>query len=363
MHSFELVLIPFDDSPIDRQVAWSAMEENPHVHPERGVPGKLTYYNRATTVHFSITLGDELHSEVDEEDPFGDGLPDGIPDHVDVLSESSTGSRTSRLDEEDSPMTDEDDEQEDDEQEDDEQDQHIDLPPVSVHIPLFRPTFFLAEALGFLETLRSATDLRLAMPASDTGEDTGDHTREGEAEGVDVSASPDLVVRRWQEMHRQAFDDVPDKEQLQIWSIERCASFYDYNRGLEGIQKELATEGLEVLPIQPARHEGSIKTLCVWRCDRPAVIPQTDLVLVRRPRPRGLFRRAKLEEFLVPGETVWKILERFSQSRHEPAPMLIVRSTEEAPGQLQAELEALQGEPTENARRTELVGVVDFELG
>ncbi len=299
-------------------------------------------------MHFGITLGDELHAEVDEEDPLGDGIPDGIPRGVDVLSETSTGSRTSRLDEE-----------EDDEEEDDEEDQHIELPPVSVHIPLFRPTFFVVEALGFLETLRSATDLRLAMPAPDTGEDT----REGEEEGVAVSTSPDLVVRRWQEMHRQAFADVRDKEQLQIWSIERCASFYDYNRGLEDIQKELAIEGLEVLPIQPARHEGSIKTLCVWRFDRPTVIPQTDLVLVRRPRPRGLFRRAKLEEFLVPGEIVWKILERFSQSRYEPAPMLIVRSTDEAPGQVQADLEALEGEPTKNATRTELVGVVDFDLG
>lgn len=354
MMSFELALVPREDAPIDRQVARSAIEENSHVHPERGVPGKLTYYNRATTVHFNITL-DELDDSAEGE----------FPDHVDVLSESSTGSRTSRLDEEDFPAEEDDDDGYDYEEEDEDEDDeapHIELPPVSVHIPLFRPTFFLAEALEFLEALGKATNLQLAMPAMDAGEDSGNGAPQDDEERSVVSTSPDQVVRRWQEMHRQVFADVPDKDKLQVWSFERCESFYDYNRGLADLQEELATDGIEVPPIQPARHDGSIKTLCVWRCDRPAVIPRTDLVLVRRPRPRGLFRRDKLDEFLVSGETIWKILERFAQSRHEPAPMLIVRSTEEAPGQLQVDLQELEGEPTGNAKRTELTGVVDFEL-
>lgn len=350
--SFELVLVPAGDSTIDRGLLWRDLDESPHIRPERGVPGKLSYYHPATTVHFSLALGDEFHSEAEEKDL----LARGVPDHVDVLSDSSLRSPTSRRDEEE-PDSDEYDESDESEEEDEEDDRHIDLPPVSIHIPLFRPTFFLLEALGFLEGIRERSNLRLAIPSEGTNE-----AADGIEHAVSVSPSREEVLGRWQTMHRQIFPEVPDKERLQVWSRERCAAFYDYNRGLEDIAREFARDGFEVVPIQPARHEDVTKTLCVWRTDRPAVLPRTDLVLVRRPRARGLFRRGKIEEFLVPGDNVWRILERFSESRYEPAPMLIVRSAEEAPGQLRADIEALQGESTESARRTELAGVVDFEL-
>ena len=358
--SFELLLVPRGDYPIDRQALWHGVAIHPHVQAERGVPGKFTYYNRSTTVHFSISMGEDVDPDAEADGGFAGALPA----HVDVLSDASTGSRTSRRDEED--LTEEEEEEENEDEDDDEQDEedeedepHIELPPVSVHIPLFRPSFFLTEALEFLRRLKSATDLRLAMPAAATGDDT----REDVEEEDPTSATSDQVVRRWREAHRDVFSDVADKEYVEVWPAERCAAFYDYNRRLAEIAEDLALDGIDVAPIQPARHEGRIKTLCVWSCDRPAVLPRTDLVLVRRPRPGGLFRRAGVDEFLVPGETIWKLLEGFSQSRYDPAPMLIVRSAEEAPGQLRAELEALAGEPTANARRTELAGVVDFELG
>lgn len=353
--SFDLVLVPAGNSPIDLESAWRQLEESPHVRPERGVPGKYTYYHPATTVHFSLVLS----AESAREDDGSDAVSPGVPDHVDFLSDSSVRSLTSRRDEEDLEAEDDFGDIEDDDIEDaDEDEDHVDLPPVSVHVPLFRPTFFLVETLDFLEGIWKRSDLQLAMPPEDTNA-----TAEGMEHATSTSPSREEVLRRWRQAHREVLSEVPDKERLQIWSSERCAAFYDYNRGLEDIGRELTREGFEVVPIQPARHEDVTKTLCVWRTDRPAVLPRTDLVLVRRPRARGLFRRGKLEEFLVPGESLWRILERFGESRYDPAPMLIVRGTEEAPGQLRADIEALQGEPTENARRTELAGVVDFELG
>ncbi len=356
MLSFDLTLIAQDDSPIDRQQVWRLLEEIPHIRPERGDPGKLLYYNRATTVHFSITLGEALYPEPRRED-----LLDGeVPDHVDVLSESSSSSRTSRLDEEElgaeEEEQDEEDEDDDEDEDDEEHEAEIELPPMSFHVPLFRPTFFLVEALELLRSIEKVPGLQLvtiAGPAPD-GRPPPD--------GPPAPSSRAEVLESWQELHRQAFADAPDKDRLQVWTEERCAAFYNYNSHLPELQEQFAQEGLEVIPIQPARHDDRTKTLCVWRCDRPALLPRTDLVLLQRPRERRVFRRSKLEEFVVPGETLWTILEPFSETRYEPAPMLIVRNADNPPGRMLSDLEALRGESTENAKRTEIAGVVDFDV-
>ncbi|MCH2374645.1 MAG: hypothetical protein MK538_10685 [Planctomycetes bacterium] len=341
MATFDIYLLPKDERSVTPNTVRAALNELPLVPPNREDPARLVYRNPDTTVHFSVLLNPELIA--DEDEPL-DLVNTMIPDHVDVLSESSSGYRVSSRTE--------DYEQDEDEDEDDE-DPH-ELPPITVHVPLFVPTFFLVESIQVVEALAAATELDVAVTIS------GD----ADADEQPEPATRAEVLASWERVHRHCYEKLGDKQRLQLWDEEKCAHFYDYGIARAQLQEELTPDGVEVIPIQPARHEGETKTLCVWRSDQPSLIPRTDLILVQRVgRPRGLLRRKKVDEMILPTEAIWKILSPFAESRYEPIPMLLYRNTQEPPAQLLTDIEELQGEPVDKAKRTELVGVTDLELG
>jgi hypothetical protein len=115
--------------------------------------------------------------------------------------------------------------------------------------------------------------------------------------------------------------------------------------------------------LQAARHEGRVKTLCDWDQGSPAVLPRTDLVLLRRERSqKGLFRMKRVvEEGLVSGELLWEILAGASERRRDPVDLLIFRDPAGAPQDVAARLETLALEPLSGAKRASLLGVIDFD--
>ena len=264
-----------------------------------------------------------------------------VPEHADALHEGSVAFRRTRHDEEapeeDDPPS-------------------FQTAPVSASVPLFHPTFFLKEALAFLEKLGSAGGLGFAC-LTDVEEDS-------DADPQLTSVTNDSVGRAWVDLHQSVYGQLPQnaRERIQFWTKDECAHVYAYNSALEELRRDFDTEGVEVVPIQLADHEGTAKTLCVWQIDRPVVLPATDLILVARPQRRRLFRAPQVDERLLPASDVWSLLQPFAERRYEPAPILIYRNPPDRSSSLIADLDRLGGERVENAHAAGFAGIVDIDL-
>lgn len=78
---------------------------------------------------------------------------------------------------------------------------------------------------------------------------------------------------------------------------------------------------------------------------------------------RGLLgRRKKIDELLVPGETIWKLLAPFASEHAMPAPVLVFTRAEDPPAQFFNDLDHLSGDHPDDAKRIPLGGIIDFEI-
>ena len=348
---FEIFLTPPAGKSARRAVILRAVQALPSVQRVPGDAARLLYYNRDTTVHFELILGDEIVSVVRGSgfDPLNPSASDDsgrarVHDHRGEWDEGSTDDDP----ESDDPDHDGSDEDlADDEDEDSEDSPETTIAaPVTLRLPLFRPTFFLAEAIHVLDGLTTETELRLSRPA---GED-----------GLLASSSKSELLAAWRQDHLAALEALGDGVRLVAWTEERCQQFYDYAVSLRQLEQEFADDGLEVLPAQPAARADTITTLCVWRCDVPAILPRTGFVLLRRPRKRRLLLPTRFDELIVEWNELEKVLRPHAEYRAEPAPLFIVRTGSRDSAQLEKDLSSLRGEAPASTRRTELRGVIDF---
>lgn len=336
MISFEIYLIAEDGATTEVGSVLDFIGSST-VEPIRGSPSSFVYRNGDTRVQFTVTLGEELLSGGQRGEP--DLLNPPVPEHADALVESSLS--RARHDEEafdgdDVPS--------------------FQTAPVTVSVPLFHPTFFLTEALAFLEPLAQVGKLKIAC-LSDGEEDSGSDPQL-------MPVTNEALFNAWLDLHRSVYPQLIDaaRTPIQFWTKEECAHFYDYNVAREELQHAFNSEGVEVVPIQLARHEGRVKTLCVWRVDRPVVLPATDLILVERPRRRGLFGGRRVEEFIVTTPEVWTRLQPFTEQRYDPVPMLICCHPPESSSSLVTDIIEAGSESVDNAQPTGFGGITDLDL-
>jgi len=146
------------------------------------------------------------------------------------------------------------------------------------------------------------------------------------------------------------------------WAPEESEEWFRYGSGRAALEAELGPQGIAVPRLQAAKHGSRVRSLIAWDEGAPSVIPRSGLVLVRRERLRRglLFLRKVKEEGIAEGSTLWSILEGASERREEPVPLLVYRGGAELPQEVAARLEVLDLEPVHCAKRTSLIGVIDF---
>ncbi len=229
----------------------------------------------------------------------------------------------------------------------------MDVPPVTINIPLFQPMEIAREAIDFLLQLAEAGGL-----------DTIDPQEAGAGKGEPGRYSNQELLESWLRTQGSICQQAGTPVNFIRWSQDRSMNFFGYSRSCPQLRKQYEDEGLAVLQVQPAAYNDEVLSLCVWRSNVPAVIPLTDLVLLERVRrKRRLFgTREVIDEILIPGGELWKILSPFSQVCNEPARMLVFRDAAMPPSQVANDLAELTGEKSTAAKRTEFSGVIDFDL-
>lgn len=333
MKSFDLFLVPSSQSTIDEDAIREQLARCPWLRQDRSDPTQLLYHNEDSSVRFFLLLEPALLEKETEEKPEDPGIPAGS---TSVLPERED------LDEPGGPETDEED-----------REAVIDMPPVTVNIPLFQPLGVAREAIDFL--------LRLAESG---GLDTIDPQESGVGNGEAGRYSADDLLESWIRTQNAICLQAGTPINFIRWSEERSSNFFNYSRACPRLREQYESEGLAVLQVQPASYNEDVLSLCVWRSDVPAVIPLTDLVLLERVRrKRRLFGTKEVtDEIIVPGGDLWRILSPFSQVHNEPARMLVFRDARTPPSQVLNDLDELKGEKGISAKRTEFSGVIDFDL-
>jgi hypothetical protein len=232
---------------------------------------------------------------------------------------------------------------------------HIEMPPVAIAVPLLWPLFFGREALALAVRLAEAAQLHVDHfePAEETGEGQGER-----------SLSPDGILSLLERENRKLLSTLKDRSGVTHWGPRKADEWWRYGLGRLRLIADLEKDRVHVPVLQAALHEGKVKSICEWQLGTPTVLPRVDLVIIRRVREkRGLLgSRSVLEEGLVSGERLWNLLEPFSELRTEPAEILVFRDPPKPPDRAARELEGLDLEPLKKARRTELAGVIDFEV-
>ena len=324
MSHFVLHLTPEngDDTPTtdDATALREHVRSHPFIESVAGDPARLIYRNPETTTHFAMTLGDAVidGDRATFEDPYDPPMPASR----DVLTTGADGVGTSRADEEadDSEWEDEDEDAEDDDEDGDDDVEFRILPPLTLDLPLFRPTFFVVEALHLIESLTTGTSFAISLPASEVP--VGESSASSDASAVPASTvSRADLMRHWNDLHHDVYPDLsPDERQhVQRWNADRSAAFFDFANHAQALRTEFA--GHDVAVAQPARcaEAEGIHTLCVWQTDRPTVLPEADLVLVRRRRARrSLLGRIRYDEFIVDGKSIRALLEPLATKRYDP---------------------------------------------
>jgi hypothetical protein len=233
----------------------------------------------------------------------------------------------------------------------------VELAPVTLHVPVLRPTFFALEAIEYAGKLRAALGLEIehASPFEAPGEGAeGDPTAE---------PAPSALLEGWLRANRAAALSLKDPLALTIWPAAKSRAWWSYGKSRGALGEEFGPEGILIPALQAAQHEGTVKTICVWEQGTPSVIPRTDIVLVRRERRRaGLFGSKRVcEEGIADGERLWEILAPLGELRSLPADLIIWRGGAGNSEALARRLDSLELEPLDAARRTELAHVIDVD--
>ena len=333
MKSFDLFLVPSSPPRLAGTSVRDQLAGCPWLHQDRSDPTQLLYHNEDTSVRFFLLLDPALLGNAIEEEAEDFDVP---ADSISVLPEEKD------LDESRIPETGEDD-----------PDAEIDMPPVTINIPLFQPFAVAREAIDFL--------LRLA---ESSGLDTIDPQDSGVGDGEAGRYSAEELLGSWKRTQNAICLQAETPLNFIRWSEERSRNFFDYSRACPLLREKYEDEGLAVLQVQPASYNEDVLSLCVWRSDVPAVIPLTDLVLLERVRrKRRLFGTKEVtDEIIIPGGELWRILSPFSQVHNEPARLLVFRDARMPPSQVLNDLAELKGENASTAKRTEFSGVIDFDL-
>ena len=336
MKTFDLFLVPSPSETFDGEAIGRKLAESPWLIQDRSDPTQLIYHNQDNSVRFFILLDPGLL----EKEPAVEH--DGYEDE-EAAEATSVLPDADDLEQANLPGAEE-------EEEEKEQDPVIDMPTVSINIPLFQPSGVAREAISFLLSIARSAGLDSIDPQAPGGGEAG-------------SYSSEELYDSWLTTQKSVFLELKGELDFIRWSDERSRNFFGYAASCPGLREKYREDGLDVLQVQPASYNGDVLSLCVWRTDVPAVIPLTDLVLLERVRQKRSFfgSRKVTDELLVTGDELWKILEPFSQAIDEPAPMLIFREAELPPSQVTNDLEELKGEPA-TAKRTEFDGVIDFDL-
>ncbi len=333
--TFDLFLVPLSDHTVNPELVVEKVLGYPHLLPTSD-DGHFVYYDEGTCVRFSVVLSTGLlQGPGDIEDHLRHSA---VPRHVDVLDDTIHAAR------------------DDDElfESDDDEDVFVDAPPVAIHIPIFCPRFFLTEAWRFIDELKSAAGLDVVML----------HDNDNEAGDEDEEPQPvdrDDAFERWRDRHRVLYAALPNEGAIQIWPKEKCEYLYKFGCTRRMVLAFYEPGVVEVPLIQPARVDGKIQTLCVWNSTQATMLPQTDLVLHRRPRARRGFFGRKVDETIISGAQLWDTLGPFGEVRYDPVKLLFVPGNEQQPGHLRASLDLLEQRPADAAVRTELFGVLDFD--
>jgi hypothetical protein len=346
MVSFDLFLVNHPEEPIRLEELRAALATEPCIFQDRTDPGRLVYRNPETGVVFSVMLGPDILGEAAHDGP---EIEDGVEAPVD--------------DEADGTAADDEQDTEDDGVEDDAE-APVELPPVSLSVPFLCPTFFLQEALLLADRLARAGHLAVEHPSHEHDGKSPTESPAGGGPAAPVTpADPEKIVESWIIENREALAKQQDTSGLARWTPRQSAFWWTYGGHRAQLEEQLAGDGLVVPPLQLARHNGELKTLCVWEVTQPTLLPRCDLVLLRRDHYRkGLIRTRRVtEEGIAGGERIWNLLAPFSEVRKDPVELLIFREARTPPSQVAAELEVLRLEPVQSAKRAQLFGVVDFE--
>ncbi|MEM7231353.1 MAG: hypothetical protein AAF517_04230 [Planctomycetota bacterium] len=332
MQSFDLYL----DSPsgdYDPQRLFELLEQHEHVHATPGDPSRFIYRNSETFVHFSVVVDLSLlgRAPVDEDeyDPYEDADERSVlPDEADFA-----------VDEED-----------DEEAEGDAADETPAMPTVTVSIPLFRPRFFLSEAVSLLENL-GGLDLTFSDPHE-------------EDENAPSTPNFERLTANYETLHSTVLPNIRDPEALTRWTDEQASQFVEYGKNRGAIASQLNDDSVEVPILQVARSENGVRSLCVWRTNQSTVLPKCDLVLMQVAREkRGLLgRKTVYTDKVVSGSELWTTLSNDSEYREHPVPHLVHRPKDPPSQDLVVALSMLDSADGDSVKRTEFAGVIDFDI-
>lgn len=386
MPSFDLYLERAPDAPLDEGVLVHTLLARPQVHMAPDDPTRLVYHDEETGVHFSVLLHPDLLAAV-EADARARAAQAGEHDEDEPSLEDAgrpPGARPGLLpDARDTALHEEDDEADDaadaageatssdeetgEEPGDASSEPSPDIPLVVLALPWFRPGYFLDEALGLVEELRGAGDLSLVVPDDRTllGEEEHEGSGETAPAGSGELDDPDPAAlrARWEDLHRRVFQRLRTPGAISRWSPEQAEAFRNWGRARPTLAEQLAAEDIDVPRLQAARAPDGVHSLCVWDTRRSVMLPRCDLVLLVRPRERrGLLgRKTKIEETVVSGEELWRLLSHHAVYHDWPAPCLVFRRPDPLPRDLEEGLDTLPTRSRDEVRRTELEGVVDFD--
>ena len=369
MSSFDLYLERRGDVDVVNLLA--TLQQNPSVHATANDPSRFLYRNEDTAVHFTVVVGElvsaaalrssqdedehegafDEDSDEDESGTVGDEDAPSLSEGEPGLSEGEPGLSEGEpgLSEGEPGLS----ESEPEDEDEDGDPPSPELPFVALSVPLFRPEFFLDEVSEFVATLQAHGRLELIDPNAGSGED-------------DASIDPDLDALRasWRSTHGGLAERVADRSRLCHWTTAQSRAFFEYGRARREFLRRLSEHSIDVPLLQPALHAGVIRSLCVVNLERPSIVPPSDLVLLQVPRDRkGLFRTKRvLEEHVIPGDPLWRILSAHLRSGEDPVPHSIYDPLGGPSREVLEAIDGLEKESVESAKRTELAGVVDFPL-
>lgn len=376
--SFEIYLVsPPGSAPAPERIL-AHLARDPRLRPSRQDPGRYLFQDEHTGTLFHVTVtqhegrqdlprpgarwqeegveeGLEEEMEGEREGELEERGEDGFEGELD--RQRGAGGRREARDLRDEPagraLRDEG--EDEDEEEGEGEGSDPELAAISIFVPLLAPRFFGRVAASYARELAGALGLLVEHLALSTA-------AQGEVATEVLEDSPTLEAR-WDEMRRQAPLHLRMAGPLCVWPQEKAARLHAFGSARPALLAELEREGVALPTIQAARFGDEVLTLTTWDATRPAALPRTDLVLVRRARLRkGLFfSKQVLEEGLILGAEAWDILAPFSEIRREPVEVLIFREASRPPQQLAAALEGLVLRPLTEARKTELVGVVESD--
>jgi hypothetical protein len=367
--TFEFLLLEKSPGAWDAAAALDAILAGGLVQPLGSDPCHAIYRNPDTGVVFSLALAVRLADLWQARREGAEGEPG--EEELEERGAAEDGGRGEGVED-----------AEEEGEEEGEEPFEIQETPVGLSLPLLAPNFFLLEALALAGRVAAAAGLHLERP----------EPREGTAAGWDADAQAHLshtrataegILADWDRSRRSAVRVALEKGECTVafsagagcskvqgteaeftrWSAEKAEAWWRYGAARQALRAELGPQGVQVPLLQPAIHGGRIVSLCDWLAGAPVALPRTDLVLLRRERFRKglIFTRKVMEEGIVEGQVIWDILAPHAEHRREPVEMLLYRPGLTPPQEVTAQLEVLPIGPLDSARRTGLVGVLDFD--